>query len=130
MAHARHGASRATRPTNHASGREWGAATVERRGWHGRADRCGTDPRGGSRSHTPAPPRCARHRRRRAGDRSAVMSAAESQHSIAVPLPWVERLAHELIEHGWIRLAERDLDEQLALLKAMARLLEHRQSAA
>jgi hypothetical protein len=50
--------------------------------------------------------------------------------TIAVTLPWVERLAHGVVLDGRIGLAERDPDEQLVLLKAVVGLLEHRRSAA
>ena len=45
-------------------------------------------------------------------------------------LPWVERLAYEVIQDGRIALAEREPDEQPALLRAVVGLLEQQRAAA
>jgi hypothetical protein len=50
--------------------------------------------------------------------------------SIAVPLPWVEREAHEAVHRGWIRLADCDANEQIALVRAIAEVLEHQRAVA
>jgi hypothetical protein len=50
--------------------------------------------------------------------------------SIAIPLPWVERVALEAVQRGWIRLADYDANEQIALVRAIAEVLEHQRDAA
>jgi hypothetical protein len=50
--------------------------------------------------------------------------------TIAVQLPWVERTANEIVQGVRIKLAEYTDDEQCAIEDAVARLLDHRRSAA
>jgi hypothetical protein len=68
--------------------------------------------------------------RRPAAGRPTGRTAELDEDSIAVVLPWIHRTAAEAVQRGWIRLANYDADEQLALVRAMAEVLAHRRPAA
>jgi len=46
------------------------------------------------------------------------------------PLPWLERVATEAVQRGGLRLADYDANEQIALVRAIAEVLEHQRAAA
>jgi hypothetical protein len=69
-------------------------------------------------------------RRRPAAGKPTGRTAELNEASLAVVLPWVYRTATQAVQRGWIRLADYDAGEQLALLRAMAKVLEHQRAAA